>query len=469
MRELAMGWDIHRKFSKVSVQQMTDDGQISVVERARLEHCDREGMRRWLGRMPAGTPVALEAAFGWPWIADLLEEAGLEPRLGHPPAVKVLAQHEAKGDRCDSDRLGKFQLRGILPESYLAPPEVRQRRERVRYRMALVRLQTGVKNRIQAILHRLGILHSFSDLFGKMGRAFLAKLDLPQASRMVLEGYLRLLDQLHEEIQQVEQWMRRNMPCDEVVQWLMTLPGVGLILAHVIRAEIGQIDRFPSYRHLASYDGLAPLSDDSADHHGRRHCSPACNHTLRWALIEAVTGALATRDLKAWRLKKLYGRLTGGGRYNKNQAKVAVAREMSKLVYVVWTKGQPYTDTPPARPGIKNPCADTSPPRPATPTENPAAGPTPDRDKTAETPLTPEPRNHGKTTPPSPQPKSRKQGKTAQTTSQPKSRKHDKTTNATSPAEPGNHGETTETTLRPDQSRHPMVRQRPQAVGQTLS
>ncbi len=147
MKALALGWDIHRKFSKVSLQEMTTEGQIGVVERARLEHYDRQAMWQWLARIPAGTPVALEAAFGWPWVADLLEEVGLEPHLAHPPAVKVLAQHEAKGDRCDADRLAKFQLRGILPESYLAPLEVRQRRERMRYRIALVRLHTGVQTR----------------------------------------------------------------------------------------------------------------------------------------------------------------------------------------------------------------------------------------------------------------------------------------------------------------------------------
>ena len=58
-------------------------------------------------------------------MADLLEELGHPVHLGPPPAVKVLAQQEAKSDRCDGDRLGKFQLRGILPESYLASPEVR--------------------------------------------------------------------------------------------------------------------------------------------------------------------------------------------------------------------------------------------------------------------------------------------------------------------------------------------------------
>ena len=58
-------------------------------------------------------------------------------------------------------------------------------------------------------------------------------------------------------------------------------------------------------------------------------------------------------DVKAQRLRRLYHRLTSGGRYNKNQAKVAVARELIKLVYVVWTKGESYTDAPPPRPGSR--------------------------------------------------------------------------------------------------------------------
>ena len=351
MNAQALGWDVHRKFSKVSLEQMTAEGEIQVVERARLEHEDRQAMRHWLSRVPKGTPVALEAAYGWPWIADLLEEMGLEPHLGHPPAIKVLAKTEAKGDRIDADRLGKFQLRGILPEAYLATPEVRMQRERMRYRMALSGLRTGVKNRIQAILHRLGILHPFSDLFGKAGRRFLQGLDLPEASREVLLGYLELLDRISTLIGQVEAWMAGHLKANEVIRLLATIPGIGLILAHVIYAEIGEMERFPSRRHLNSYAGLAPVSDDSADRHGRRHCSPACNHALRWALIEAVTGVLNSRGCRGQRLRKLYCRLTHGGQCNKNAAKVAVARELSQLVYIIWRTRTPYTDTPPSRPG----------------------------------------------------------------------------------------------------------------------
>lgn len=351
MSARAIGWDIHRKFSLVSVREVTTDGEVRTVERQRLAHADRETMTRWLEGQPKGTPVAMEAAFGWPWIADLLEALELEPHLAHPPAVRVLAKGHAKSDRCDSDRLADFQLQGILPESYLAPPQVRELRERVRYRMALACVRTGIKNRLQAVLHRQGILHSYSDLFGKAGRKFLQELVLSEASREVLSSYLRLLDQIEELLEEVEHWMEENLKTNRTVQLLESLPGIGKILAHVLEAEIGQIERFPSYRHLASYAGLAPVSDDSAARHGRRHCSPYCNHTLRWALVEAAAVVVGRCGSQASRLKALYHRITRGGREKKAEAIVAVAHELAKLVFIVWKNGQPYTATPPARPG----------------------------------------------------------------------------------------------------------------------
>lgn len=354
MNPRCLGWDIHRKFSKVSLMEEPAEGEIFAVERARLEHDDKEAMRQWLSRLPPGTPVAVEAAFGWPWVADLLEELHLEVHLGHPPVIRALAKHEAKTDRCDGDRLAKFQLRGILPESYLAPPEVRQRRERIRFRMTLVEMRTRMKNRIQAILHRQGILHTFSDLFGKAGRRYLECLELPEASRQVLLGSLKVLDALALQIAEVERWMEENLEVDETVQRLLSIPGIGLILAHVIRAEIGEIERFPTARHLVSYAGLAPLSNDTADRQGARHCSAACNHALRWALIEAVHGVQKTKGTRGLRLRKLYARLSSGGgqrKGRKSSAKVAVAHELAKVVHVVWSKQVTYTDTPPARPG----------------------------------------------------------------------------------------------------------------------
>jgi transposase len=95
----------------------------------------------------------MEDACGWQWMADLLAELGFEPHLGHPPAIKVLAKNEPKADRPDADRLARFWLKGIFPECYLSTPDVRQIRERVRYRMALAGSRTQIKNRLHAILH----------------------------------------------------------------------------------------------------------------------------------------------------------------------------------------------------------------------------------------------------------------------------------------------------------------------------
>src|SRR5581483_6983052 len=112
--------------------------------------------------------------------------------------------------------------------------------------------------------------HEFSDLFGKKGRAFLATLVLPEASRVVLDGWLAQLDVLNEQLAALEAWMEGNLDEDEIVRRLKTIPGIGKILAHIIRAEIGElVERFPNRKRLVSYAGLAPLANDSADRHGR--------------------------------------------------------------------------------------------------------------------------------------------------------------------------------------------------------
>jgi transposase len=344
MVRLALGWDLHRKFSRVSLVEQPDpcDPDVfRVVERARLEHDHREAMRQWLKKLPPGTPVAMEGSFGWQWVADLLVEMGLEPHLGHPPALKVLARGEAKSDRADADRLGRFWLRGTFPRAYLSTPEVRQIRERVRYRMVLAEGRTRIKNRIQAILHRQGILHDFSDLFGKRGRTFLQGLALPEGTRYVLTHWLTQLDQVLELLEDVEQWMKQNLRQDDVVERLQTIPGIALILSHVIRAEVGEITRFTNRRKFTRYVGLAPLANDSADRHGPRHISPFCSHVLRWAFIEAAAACVHSKECPAkWRL--LHSRLSRQSGAQK--ARVAVARELAELVYTLWRKGETYRE-----------------------------------------------------------------------------------------------------------------------------
>ena len=102
-------------------------------------------------------------------------------------------------------------------EVWLAPPEVRDRREWLRYRMALVTLQTALKCRTHAVLHRHGIVPGYSGLFGTAGRAFLNLLVAPndetlrKSAKVTLKGYLQLLDRTRRQIARVTRKFRRQV------------------------------------------------------------------------------------------------------------------------------------------------------------------------------------------------------------------------------------------------------------------
>ena len=73
-----IGLDVHRKFSLASLR----DGNGKLVARQRLEHSmDRQELRKGIGRWPAGTPVVLEATFGWGWLSDELVAGKMAPHL----------------------------------------------------------------------------------------------------------------------------------------------------------------------------------------------------------------------------------------------------------------------------------------------------------------------------------------------------------------------------------------------------
>ena len=105
-------------------------------------------------------------------------DAGLEVILAHPSKVRLIAESRNKSDKVDAVVLAQLHRTGFLPQAYLAPPEIRKLRDFFRCRCGLVRMRTSLKLQIHVLLIRLGIFHSFSDLFGKTGWAFLENLKL---------------------------------------------------------------------------------------------------------------------------------------------------------------------------------------------------------------------------------------------------------------------------------------------------
>jgi transposase len=297
-----VGLDVHRRFSTVTGR----DAEGKIAWRQRLQHEDRRLFRQRLEDWPRGMPVILESSFGWEWMCEELEQAGLEPCLASSRKVAAWrnARGMAKSNRPDADLLSEL---GSQTDRWwqvcLPPREVRDRREWLRYRMSLVQLQTGLKNRIHAILHRHGILHDFADLFGVAGRRMLMRLAndtkkprLRESARATLKGYLQLLDHLRRQIATVTRTIYRQLQATPEGKRLQGLPGVGAVLAHTILAEVGDFGRFWSSKHLASYSLLAPRAFDSGEETGEapkgRHVGHMGRRTLKWAWIEAAHGAV---------------------------------------------------------------------------------------------------------------------------------------------------------------------------------
>lgn len=364
-----VGWDSHRKFSTTTLRD--DSGKI--VERRRLEHADRPALRKALALWPAGTHVVLEGTFGWGWICDELAAAGHRPHLAS--SRKLAAWREARGlaksNRLDADLLSELMSeKSRWWEVWLPPVEVREQRELLRFRMSLVRTQTGFKNRVHAILHRHGILHEFADLFGTAGRRFLQRLAsgknelmpanaslpenvLPENARIALKGGLQLLDHLRRQIAGATRLFRAQVTRSPIARRLKSLPGVSWILAYTLLAEIGRIERFKNSRHLASYGLLAPRASDSGDDDGSnpkgRRVGHAGRATLQWAFIEAAHGAVR----KDARMREVFNRCTDGGTRDRNRGYIATARHLATCAYVIWKKDVDYSPLPPQRPGSK--------------------------------------------------------------------------------------------------------------------
>jgi transposase len=91
--------------------------------------------------------------------------------------TRAIAAARVKTDAIDAKMLAHLLRTGLLPEAYIAPPELRDLRELLRHRMVLVRLRTSVKNRVHALLARQGILPDHSDLFSTAGRKYLTALE----------------------------------------------------------------------------------------------------------------------------------------------------------------------------------------------------------------------------------------------------------------------------------------------------
>lgn len=317
-----VGVDLHRRRSQVVV--LDDEGQV--VSSVNVDNREPDVLVAAVGEGGEGCDVVIEAAWGWYWVADLLSDAGFEVHLAHPLGVNGYRNRRVKNDERDAILLADLLRMGSLPEAWIAPPELRELRELVRYRRKLSQLRAGLKSQVHAVLGKEGVIPLLTELWGPAGTVWLDDLELPDVYRDRIVSLRRFIDHYDREItrldRQIHSWLRDDVGYREIQR----LAGVGPVFAAIFVAEIGDVSRFKSPKQLCSWVGLTPRHRESDETVKRGPITKQGSALVRWAAVEAVA-----RYQGGPPIQDAYRRIaqTRGNKI----ARVAAARRLVVLIY----------------------------------------------------------------------------------------------------------------------------------------
>lgn len=328
------GIDLHRKTSFIT----TIDKNGTVIQKRNLPN-DETVILEYFMKLNSDTQVVIESTANWYWLYDLLSEQGIPTVISNPVKTKAIASARIKNDKLDSLMLAQLLRADLLATIHVSSIETRQLKELLRHRSKLVKDTVRMKNRIHAIMAKNNYTIPASDLFGKQGLKFLSQVRLPPYQRSQVDTYLNLYSQLKEQCEQLTLQIKQMAKSDSMAQLLMTIPGVGPITAMFMVAEIEDIKRFKSYRHLASYAGLVPRLDASAGKHKLGSITKQGSPYLRTALVEAAQASARTKG----RLNIFFRRRIIRAGYQK--AIVATAHKIIQYAYFILRDQVPYRES----------------------------------------------------------------------------------------------------------------------------
>ena len=283
------GIDLHAKVSQVAV--MNQEGEVLVNRQVKNCVADILDLLAPYGK---GIPVAVESTFNWYWLVDGLQDAGHEVHLGHPLKLAMIAKAKVKSDRKDAVRLADRLRKDDFPEAYIYPRETRPLRDLVRQRGRLVVARAREYAGVRLRLYRHGIIeHSRNSAKSITTEELDALLRHPHVRPLIHQERARI-QLLSAQILQLEGTILAAVAGNADYQRLRTLPGVGQALAAVILLETGEVSRFASARHYASYCRLIPGCAESAGKVRRGRGKKQGNAYLKAAWTQAATHAVRT-------------------------------------------------------------------------------------------------------------------------------------------------------------------------------
>jgi len=281
----------------------------------------------------------VESTYNWYWLVDGLMDAGYSSaHLANPSAIKQYEGLKHSDDQHDAFFLAQLLILGILPQGYIYPKKERPVRDLARKRMFLVQHKTAYILSLQSLLQRCCARKVRAN---DMRHLTVKELEMwLEEEHLVLSAHANLdsINFLNQKIKQLEKAIIQKVKLNKAFKYLLTVPGIGNILAMTIMLEVGNINRFPKVGNFTSYCRCVPsrrLSDGKSKGHGNRKNG---NRYLSWAFTEAVH--LGRRYNEQFR--RYYNRKVAQA--NTSLATKALGNKLARICYYIMRDQVPFRE-----------------------------------------------------------------------------------------------------------------------------
>jgi transposase len=235
--------------------------------------------------------IVVESTYNWYWLVDGLHDHGYKVHLANPSAIRQYEGLKHTDDKWDSFWLAHMRRLGILPEGYIYPKEQRPIRDLMRRRLLFVRQRTAHILSLESMITR--------NLGFKMSNNEIRKLSLKDAENLFDSPHLVLMagnslsavDFLKKIIKSIEKEVMSQVKLRKEFVMLLTIPGIGPILALTIMLEVGDIGRFAKVGDYSSYSRCVESKRLSNGKKKGENNKKNGNKYLAWAYVEAANFA----------------------------------------------------------------------------------------------------------------------------------------------------------------------------------
>jgi len=283
--------------------------------------------------------LVVESTYNWYWLVDGLMDAGYgRVHLANPSAIRQYEGLKHSDDKHDAFFLAQLLILGILPQGYIYPKEDRPVRDLARKRMFLVKHKTAHILSLQSLIARCSGQRISSNQIRTFTRADLKQLLKEEYLVLSAQANLDSISFLKQQIHGLEKVIKNKLKLSQAFNGLLTVPGIGNILAMTIMLEVGDIGRFAKVGNFTSYCRCAPtqrLSDGKSKGSGNRKNG---NRYLSWAFSEA---AQLARRFNA-RFHRYYDRKAA--QTNTIVARRALSNKLARVCYYIMRDQVTFND-----------------------------------------------------------------------------------------------------------------------------